>query len=119
MRWLDWLPFGRVPEMSPEDLLRCLGESDPPLVVDVRTALEFRAGHIAAARHVPLPTLAAAIPSIAHSAPTAVVAVCKTAHRSIPAVRMLQQAGLTAVQLAGGMDRWRRCALPIARGDPT
>lgn len=119
MRWLDWLPFGRVPEITPDDLLRRLGEPDAPLVVDVRTALEFRAGHIAAARHVPLPALAAAIPSLARSAPTAVVAVCKTAHRSIPAVRILQRAGLTVLQLAGGMDRWRRCGLPVVRGDTT
>jgi rhodanese-related sulfurtransferase len=40
------------------------------------------------------------------------VAICKTAHRSIPAVRLLRQQGYNAQQVAGGMDRWRSAGLP-------
>ena len=119
MRWLDWLPFGRVPEIAPEDLARHLAAPDPPFVVDVRTALEFRQGHIEGAHHIPLQALGAALPSLSFGPKVTVVAICKTAHRSIPAVRLLQGKGLTALQLAGGMDRWRRRGLPVVRGDPT
>jgi rhodanese-related sulfurtransferase len=45
-----------------------------------------------------------------------VVAICLTAHRSIPAVRLLRQAGFDAVQLAGGMLAWRAAGFPEERG---
>jgi rhodanese-related sulfurtransferase len=119
MRWLDWLPFGRVPEIAPEDLARRLAAPDPPVVIDVRTAPEFRHGHIPGAHHVPVHTLVEALPSLELAPQVTVVAVCKTAHRSIPAVRLLAGSGLSALQLAGGMDRWRQRGLPIVRGDTT
>ena len=118
MRWKDWLPFGRVPEMAPEELARRLAEGMALQLVDVRTGLEFRQGHIAGARHVPVHALAAAIPALALDPQVPVVAICKTAHRSIPAVRLLEGRGLKALQLADGMDRWRRLGLPVAQGLP-
>ena len=116
MRWKDWLPFGRVPEMAPADLARLLAAGTPVQLVDVRTGLEFRQGHIAGARHVPVHALGAALPELALDPQVPMVAICKTAHRSIPAVRLFQGRGLRALQLAGGMDRWRRLGLPVAAG---
>ncbi len=116
MRWKDWLPFGGVPEISPEDLAGRLAAGTPVQLVDVRTGLEFRQGHIAGARHVPVHALRAALPELALDPQVPVVAICKTAHRSIPAVRLLEGRGLKALQLAGGMDRWRRRGLPMMAG---
>ena len=119
MRWRDWLPFGRVPEMTPEDLANRLARGPAVQLLDVRTALEYRQGHIAGAVHVPVPSLAAALPSLGLDPQLPVVAICKTAHRSIPAVRLLEGEGFTAMQLAGGMDRWRRLGLPVATDEAT
>ena len=116
MRWKDWLPFGRVPEIEPADLARQLAEGTPVQLVDVRTGLEFRQGHIAGARHVPVHALRAALPELALDPHVPIVTICKTAHRSIPAVRLLEELGFRAMQLAGGMDRWRRQGLPSAAG---
>jgi len=117
MRWRDWLPFGRVPEMTPEDLANRLQSGPTVQLLDVRTALEYRQGHIAGAVHVPVPSLASALPRLGLDPQLPVVAICKTAHRSIPAVRLLEAEGFTAVQLAGGMDRWRRLGLAVAVGE--
>ena len=46
-----------------------------------------------------------------------VVAICLTAHRSIPAVRLLRRAGFDAAQLAGGMLAWRAAGFPEVAGD--
>ena len=116
MRWRDWLPLGRVEEMAPADLVRLLQAGARVQVVDVRTRLEFRRGHIQGALHVPVQDLAAALPHLALDPQLPLVAVCKTAHRSIPAVRLLAGQGFAATQLAGGMDRWRRLGLPLALG---
>ncbi len=116
MRWRDWLPFGRVPELTPEDLVRRLQDEGSAQLIDVRTALEFRHGHIQGAVHVPVHALPAALLGLALDPHLPVVAVCKTAHRSIPAVRLLTREGFAALQLRGGMDRWRRLGLPVVVG---
>ena len=51
-----------------------------------------------------------------------IVAICRSAHRSVPAVRLLQEHGLTqACQLQGGMLAWLQAGLPVvvdaARGE--
>lgn len=117
MAWLDWLPLGSVPEISPEALAHELRALEPPLVIDVRSALEFHRGHVANAVHVPVHALRRRLPSLQLQPEISIVVVCKTAHRSIPAVRLLAARGFRAAQLAGGMDRWRACGLPIVRGD--
>lgn len=119
MRWRDWLPFGKVPDLAPEELARRLGQGEPLHVIDVRTSIEFRNGHIAGALHIPVHELANALPTLSLDPHLAVIAVCKTAHRSIPAVRLLRHHGFSACQLAGGMDRWRRQGLPVVRGEGT
>jgi rhodanese-related sulfurtransferase len=116
MRWRDWLPFGRVPELTPDELARRLQNGRSVRLIDVRTALEFHHGHIRGAVHVPVHALSAALPALALDPHVPVVAVCKTAHRSIPAVRLLTRQGFAAMQLAGGMDRWRRLGLPEVEG---
>ena len=114
MRWYHWLPFGRVPEIAPAELARRLAGDRPPLVIDVRTAAEVAQGTIAGARHLPIQELAARPDGLGLPAGAEVVAVCKTAHRSIPAVRLVCERGFDARQLAGGMDAWRRAGLPVA-----
>ncbi len=111
MAW--WLPFGRVPEVTPEELARSLASDRPPQLLDVRTRREWLAGHIAGAVHVSVLDLPAHLPSLPLERARPVVAICLSAHRSIPAVRLLRDAGFTdVVQLAGGMQAWRRARLP-------
>lgn len=117
MRLLDWLPLGQVPEIAPEALAGRLDAGERLQVLDVRTALEFGHGHIAVAVHVPVQQLRRALATLGLDRHVQVVAVCKTAHRSIPAVRLLRRQGFDARQLAGGMDRWRRLGLPVVSGD--
>lgn len=115
MRWWQWLPFGRVPEIAPEELAHRIREGRPPVILDVRTAPEVAEGTIPGAKHLAVHELAARFEELGLAPGSEVVAVCKTAHRSIPAVRFLNERGMRAVQLAGGMDAWRRAGLPVER----
>lgn len=115
MRIPWWLPFGGVPEVTAGELARSLAGEPPPLLLDVRTPLEYRAGHIDGAINVPVTSLAAELPHVALDPARPVVAICATAHRSIPAVRLLLARGLDASQLAGGMRAWRAARLPERR----
>ncbi len=101
-----WLPFGPVPEVRPADLARELEGDSPPFLLDVRSTLEFAAGHIEGAVNVPVVSLASRLPSLGLDPARPVVAICLSAHRSPPAVRLLRRSGIEARQLAGGMLAW-------------
>ena len=96
-----WVPFGAVPEVDPASLHAELVGDAPPLLLDVRTALEFEAGHLGGGIHVPITRLAAALLGLQLDSGRGVVAICLSAHRSIPAVRLLRRRGVIARQLAG------------------
>ncbi|HYQ81412.1 MAG TPA: rhodanese-like domain-containing protein [Anaeromyxobacteraceae bacterium] len=110
-----WLPFGRVPEIAPADLAERLRRRPWPQLVDVRTPAEFAGGHVRGAVNVPVTEFRARLDSLGLDPARPVVAVCLTAHRSVPAVRLLRQRGFEAMQLAGGMRAWRSERLPEAR----
>lgn len=109
------MPFGNVPEISPEELDRRISGPFPPQLLDVRTALEWRKGRIRGAVHIPINELRRRLGQSGMDPKRPVVAICLTAHRSIPAVRLLQRQGFKdAAQLAGGMQAWRRRGLPTS-----
>ena len=110
-----WLPLGGVPELAPDALWRALQGPTPPQLVDVRSTPEFESGHIAGALSVPITVFPARLPELALDRARVVVAICLTAHRSIPAVRLLQKHGHQAWQLQGGMLAWRAARLPERR----
>ena len=115
MRWFDWLPFGRVPGIAPGELEARLRGAEPPVVLDVRSAAEVAQGTIPGARHLPVHELPRRLAELDLAPGGEIVAVCESAHRSIPAVRLLREKGFRAVQLEGGMAAWRRAGLPVER----
>lgn len=87
---------------------------DDLTIVDVREPDEWQGGHIAQAVHIPLGDLARRAAEVDASKP--VVTVCRSGRRSLDAVRILQQAGVTEVKsMAGGMIAWQEANQPIAR----
>lgn len=115
--WLWWVPFGTVGGVEAEPLARELERDCPPRLLDVRTALEWRQSHIRGAVNVPILELKARLPELTLEKDRPVVAICLTAHRSVPAVRLLEDAGFESVrQLEGGMVAWWRARLPTESG---
>jgi len=110
-----WLPFGKVAEIEAVDLKTRLDRGEPLQLIDVRSAGEFAAGHIVGAINVPIDQLRSRLPELALDPARPVVAICFSAHRSPPAVRVLRQAGFAAQQLRGGMIAWQRRKLPIIK----
>ncbi|WP_137896405.1 rhodanese-like domain-containing protein [Ramlibacter sp. 2FC] len=110
-----WIPFGKVPEVSPEQLERMrLDIGNRVQIVDVRTGMEWRASHIPGAVSVPVTEFAGRLESLGLDKSRPVVAICLSAHRSIPAVRTLRKNGFRdAYQLKGGMLSWWKAKFPI------
>jgi rhodanese-related sulfurtransferase/predicted transcriptional regulator len=83
------------------------------VVVDVRPAAEYAAGHIASARSIPIDRLADSIKQL--PAGVEVVAYCRGPYCVFAddAVRLLRRRGRRARRLEDGFPEWRRAALPV------
>lgn len=86
-------------------------ERGEAVVLDVRENVEWKAGRIPGALHIPL----ARIRSRRHELPrdTTIVTVCRSGHRSGLAARWLRHAGYHVEDLEGGMKAWARARLPL------
>jgi rhodanese-related sulfurtransferase/DNA-binding transcriptional ArsR family regulator len=94
------------------DLMRRL-EDPATLVIDVRPAEEFAAGHIPGALSVPLGELKARIAQLPPAAE--IVAYCRGPYCVLApqATEILRQAGLRARRLGEGFPEWRLAGLPV------
>ena len=83
------------------------------VVVDVRPAVEYAAGHIASARSIPIDRLAASISRL--PADVEVVAYCRGPYCVFAddAVRLLRRRGRHARRLEDGFPEWQRASLPV------
>lgn len=88
------------------------------VLVDVREADEFAAGHAPQAIHVALGDLEANVDRLAPS--RTIVCVCRSGNRSMLAAQYLAANGRDARNLDGGMRAWAAAALEIvdANGQP-
>jgi rhodanese-related sulfurtransferase len=110
-----WARLGPVPEVADGELHERLTRGETLQIVDVRTRREFHHGHLAGAINVPIQSLRRDLPALRLDPSRSVITICKTAHRSIPATRLLRSAGFDAAQLANGTDDWRRQGLPVQK----
>jgi len=114
-----------VTQLSPKAFAQL---ANPPLLIDVRSQIEYAAGHAPNAMNLSLPRLLlGSIPALRRwvlpqwfrdlpkDQPIAVI--CLTAHRSPIAARQLVTAGFTPVfNLTGGMMEWWQAGLETRAG---
>lgn len=105
-----------VAQVTRDELVQRMRE-ETVVVLDVRPAEEFRAGHIPGALSMPfgdLPDRAATL----HPEPE-IVAYCRGAHcvMAHDAVRLLTNEGRRARRLEDGILEWRLAGLPVTTGE--
>lgn len=103
-----WLPFGKVPEISVDELYQWLSERKSIQLVDARTLVEYQQGTIGQARHAPLSRMPDSLASIELDPALPVVVLCLSGHRSLPGTRWLRAKGLQAYSLKGGIIAWKQ-----------
>ena len=108
------LPMLKVPVLPADELARQLERADAPVVLDVRSDAEWRAGHLPRALHVEagrLPTEA-----LPFSPDSRVVVHCGHADRSTVGVSVLEQRGYRNLMLLdGGFGGWQAAGYPVAQ----
>jgi rhodanese-related sulfurtransferase len=98
--------------VSHEDLQRRLADGET-VVLDVRPALEYRQGHIAGARSIPVDELEQRLLELAPQ--RAIVAYCRGPYCLFAdeAVALLRARGFSAVRYREGYPDWAAAGLPI------
>jgi len=75
------------------------------LLVDVREDDEWAAGHAPSATHIPMSEVVARIEELSTPAGPVYV-ICRVGGRSAQVAQYLDQNGIEAVNVAGGMQAW-------------
>src|SRR3954451_6619076 len=83
--------------------------------VDVRTDVEFGAGHIPAARHVPLADIQRESATFDKDKP--IVIYCRSGNRSGPAADAFAASGWDAHSIEGGLIAWNEAGLQLEPPD--
>jgi rhodanese-related sulfurtransferase len=88
------------------------------VVIDVRPADEFSAGHITGARSIPFPELRDRLATLPRS--KEIVAYCRGRYCvfAIDAIAMLRKNGFRASRLEDSVHDWRNAGLPVEAGAP-
>lgn len=89
---------------------------DKAVVVDVREAEEYAAGHITNAKHIPLAQIEERLPQVVKNKKLPVIFVCATSPRSTRAQMVAKKLGYEQPEvLAGGMRAWAAASLPVVK----
>jgi rhodanese-related sulfurtransferase len=104
-------------EVVDRDELASRLERGEVVLLDVRPAQEYGAGHIAGARSVPIAELRRRLAKLPKD--REVVAYCRGAFcvYADDAVRELNRKGFRARRLVEGFPEWKRAGLPVATGE--
>nr|WP_202500956.1 rhodanese-like domain-containing protein [Streptomyces sp. SID5785] len=102
-----------VPTVAVDEL------SEGDFLLDVREDDEWRAGHAAAALHIPMSDFVARFGELTEAAPQdgRVHVVCRVGGRSAQVTAYLVQQGIDAVNVAGGMEAWAAAGRPLVDGE--
>ena len=116
MSLLEKLLGPRLARITADDLLGRLASAQPPVLLDVRTAVEFADGHIAGAINIPHDQLPARIPELSVHKDRDIILYCRSGARAEHAARALQQHGFVRLALLSGhMQSWRAANRPLHR----
>ncbi len=86
------------------------------LILDVRNADEFAAGHIRDAKNIPLKELKARVSELEKFKARPVIVVCAKGLKSAKATAQLKKEGYAeAASLLGGLDAWQSQGLPVTK----
>ena len=102
----------RLQPMSAQDLLHHLG-NDQIILLDVRPAEEYAAGHLPHARSIPVSELEARLAELPLD--KEIVAYCRGPYCVFAdeAVALMQERGYSARRLEEGVPEWRTLGLPV------
>ena len=102
-----------MPEVSVQDAKQLVDSGSQ--VIDVRTDVEFEAGHIPGARHIALADVQRESSALDKEKP--VLLYCRSGNRSGPAADAFAASGWDAHSIEGGLIAWSEGGLELEPDD--
>ena len=117
---LVWTLFqGRshgIRKVTPSDATRLIN-SDDAVVLDVRSDIEYKQGHIINSVHIPQSYLNDQIQKIEKHREQPIITACKSGNDAARVGALLLKRGFTKVySLNGGIAAWEAANLPLVKG---
>ena len=107
--------FSKVKEVGTLSATQLVNRQNAVLL-DVRDAKEFAAGHLPSAVHIPLSELAGRASELTKLKSRPVIAYCERGQRSRAAGSALTKLGFADIyQLTGGFRAWKDAGLPVEK----
>ena len=102
--------------MKAPELAQRITSNSAPQVIDARSGLEFRRGHIPGAIHAPILTILLKRARLPENKASELVITCEHGPRALMAKRLLAIYGYRNTTLLDGhMLGWRRSGLPLEK----
>lgn len=106
----------RITEVTLDDYLRTAATEDKPVLIDIREADEWAAGHAPEAIHISRGVLEGSIEEEVPDVTTPIVLSCAGGNRSALSAENLQKMGYTRVSsLIGGFGAWQKSGQPVVK----
>jgi rhodanese-related sulfurtransferase len=102
--------------LTPAMAIRLMNNHDDALIIDIRTAAEYKSGHIKGAKNAPLAEFSSSIANFASHKNKPVLIYCNSGNTATRAIKMLKKAGFENINnLAGGVVAWKEASLPLTK----
>lgn len=112
--WVQSL-VSKIQFVSPTELTIKVNREDAQLV-DIRSADDFKKGHITGARNMPLAQFASQVATLEKNKDAPIIVICQAGMSAQGAAKQLIQAGFSKVAvLRGGMGKWQEANLPVVK----
>lgn len=112
--WVQSL-VSKIQFVTPTELTIKVNREDAQLV-DIRSADDFKKGHISGARNMPLAQFSSQIATLEKNKDAPIIVICQAGMSAQGAAKQLIQAGFSKVAvLRGGMGKWQEANLPVVK----
>lgn len=102
--------------ISPSNAIRLMNNHDDAIVIDTRSAADFKNGHIKGAKSMPLAELSKSIEKIEQNKDKPVLIYCNSGSTAVRAVKQLKDAGFENISnLEGGIAAWKDANMPLTK----
>jgi len=102
--------------LTPSLAIRLMNNHDDALVIDLRTAADYKNGHIRGAKNSPLNDFAKNIDTYSGYKDKEVLVYCNSGNTAIRAIKALKKAGFEKINnLDGGIAAWKEANMPLVK----
>jgi rhodanese-related sulfurtransferase len=103
-------------QVSTSAAIRLINNNSDALIIDIRTAAEYLAGHIKGAKNVPLKELVSDVEKFSDYKNKPVLIYCNSGNTVARALKILKNAGYQKINnLEGGIAAWKEANMPLSK----